>query len=80
MGNLHSSDIKQEILSQNKFALGFDKLHNTKLEGWEKSEVSPFNPDDDLPKACKACGQGPAVADTKGKLKKQYNLRFNQLR
>ena len=36
MGNLHSSKIKQEILSQNKFALGFEKLHNTNLEGWEK--------------------------------------------
>ena len=36
MGNLHSSEIKQEILSQNKFALGFEKLHNTNLEGWEK--------------------------------------------
>ena len=42
MGNLRSSEIKQEIVSQNKFALGFEKLHNTNLEGWEKSEKKLF--------------------------------------
>ena len=37
MGNLQSSEIKQEILSQNKNALGFEHLHMQNLEAWEQT-------------------------------------------